>query len=300
MNVTCVEDNRTFNLRVNGVIEDDALPAWGRIQLINKTGAPSVKGTAVNIDTASDGGFIAATNPYVVTGFVAENGVPDGHPTWITTVPGSKATFILEDGYAAAPNDWVRLSPTTAGRCITQDMPGLDFPATSITYDTANGVTISGTIADTRLNNGVKLTIGGTTGAPSIDARVIFTGVTETPTEIRFNGYFGANRAAGVTISIWDYVAGGGSWVLIDTLAAAGTTDVTVISAAITADMINAGEMRVRLYGADAGVAGDRLYVDQVIFRSDSDTEHFKEVGHCLTTAAAGTNVTAELILHFL
>lgn len=265
-------------------------------QLTNKTGAASVKGDAINIHPDFDSAYMVATEPFSVNGFVYEDGIADGSLTWI--VRDGVVDALLEDGYAVAPGEWLRLSPTTPGRLIAQDMPGLDFPAAAIAYDAGNGVTISGTIADTHVDNGVKLVIGGTTIAPSIDARISFTGITTTPNQFVFNGYFGAARAAGVTVSIYDYVAAG--WVLIDTLAASGTTDVTITSTAITADMVSAGAMEVRLYGADAGVAADRLYVDKCIFRSTADTEHFKEVGHSLATTAAGTDKLARINIHLL
>jgi len=267
-------------------------------KLTNKTGVASIKGTAINISPLYDSSFIAATDPYTVIGFVYNSGVADGSDVWI--VRDGKTDFLLEDGYAATPNSWIRLSSITAGRCIPQSYPGIDFPAASIAYDTSNGVTISGTILNTRLNDGTRLVIGGTIGAPSIDARITYSGITETPNQFVFNGYFGANRAAGVTVSVWDYVSGGGSWVIMETLPASGTVDVSFTFTAITADMVSGETMLVRLHGADAGVAGDRLYVDQAIFRSSSDTEHFKECGHCLTTAAAGTDVLARMNIHFL
>lgn len=256
MKAIIAQTGQTVDIRFDGYVDDDFLPPWGRLQLLNKTGAVSVKGQAININPALDNSYIAATEPFGVVGFFAEVGVPDGYPTWVTTRTGSRATFILEDGYAAMPGGWVRLSPTTAGRCIVQSKPGLDFPAASIAYDSDNGVTISGAITNTRLNDGTKLVIGGTTGGPSIDARIAFADVTETPTELLFNGYFGANRANGVTVSVWDYVAGGGSWVLIGTLEPSGTTDVSIVSTAgqITDDMVAEGAMLVRLYGQDAGV----------------------------------------------
>lgn len=270
------------------------------IKLINRTGAPSVKGMPINLDTVNDSSFITATDPFSVIGFVYEDGIADGLPTGI--VRDGVAEFLLEDGYAAAPGNWVRLSPTTAGRCIVQGFPGLEYSPASVAYDSSNGVTISGTVADLHLDNEVKLVIGGTTVAPSIDAHFTFTGVTTTPDQLVATGYFADNRAAGVTVTVWDYVAGGGSWAALsaDKFDANGTTDVTLTFTGITTDMVSGGEMRVRLYGSDAGTAADRLYLDRLIFRSTAAVEHFKELGHVLTTAAAGTDVTAKLLIHLL
>lgn len=267
-------------------------------KLTNKTGEASVKGAAVNFHPTVDNAFVAATEAFTVQGFVYESGIADGDECWV--VRDGVADFLLVDGYACAPNSWVRLSPTVAGRCITQTAPGLDFPPASVAYDSANGSTVSGSVSDLFLDNGVKLVIGGTTGAPSIDARFTFTGITTTPNELVANGYFGANRAAGVTLSVWDFVAAGGSWVLVDTFPASGTQDITITSSSITADMVSSGEMRVRLHGADGGTTAERFFLDKLIFRSTAENEHFKEIGHGMITAAAGTNVLGRLNIHFL
>lgn len=263
-------------------------------KLTNKTGAASIKGQAINFSPDYDMSYIAATDAYTVNGFVYEAGKADGSETWI--VRDGIAEVLLVDGYAAGRNAWVRLSPTVAGRCITQVLPGLTYPATSLAYDSANGTTAAGALGDIQLDNGVKLQINGTTIAPSIDARFTFTGVDSQPNELYFNGYFSGTGTA--LLQIWDYVEGGGSWVTAASLTNAAA-DATSTFTGITANMLSTGEMRVRLFSNSTSSA-DKFYVDTLILRSTAAGEHFKEVGHVTTAAASGTDVLAKINIHLL
>jgi hypothetical protein len=97
------------------------------IQLINDTGAASVKGTIVEACNESGAG---ADNVFTIEdaddnhpiGAVYENGIPDGGLCWV--VVGGIAEVLLEDSTAATRGYWVRVSTNQAGRVdITNQAP---------------------------------------------------------------------------------------------------------------------------------------------------------------------------------
>jgi len=56
------------------------------VKLINKTGAPSVKGTIVNVESATDNGFaLTPIDANYNLGVVYESGVADGAECWVVT-----------------------------------------------------------------------------------------------------------------------------------------------------------------------------------------------------------------------
>lgn len=268
--------------------------------MYNGTGSVLPKGTCVSIDTAGDF-YMTATpvdNAYTCQG-ILENTTQAN--AWGQVVQGGMAQMLVEDNHSVAVGQWIMPSYSTAGRVTTQDQPGFDFYASTLTYDTNNGATVSGTLASLEASDASYLVVSGTSGAPSIDMRFTFTGVTGTPNELIVTGYFPPQRAAGLTVSIWDYVAGGGSWVVLPVkFEPQGATTTTVSTTSVTADMISTGEMRVRLHAADAGGTGERFYLNSMVFRSTADHEHFKEVGHILESKEAGTNVLVWAAVHLL
>lgn len=262
-------------------------------QLTNRTGAASVKGTALNYDPDNDDSVIVATNPYVVVGWFYENGVADGGQVWV--VYKGVCDMLLEDGYGANPDDWVRMSSTVNGRMITQNRPGYDIAPASVAY--TRGSAVSGTLNDLQTDNGSKYVMGEQTGGPGLD--VVFTfSVDEAPNRLSVVGYYANNHAAGVQIQVYDYVAL--NWVLKETMPASGTQDVTYTIDSITADNVNGAEMKVRLYHPDSGTANHRIYVDKMVMTSTADTDHFRECGHVTRVAAAGTDVLARVDIHLL
>lgn len=90
----------------------------------NKTGAPSIKGTAVkaiNSPGLSDAIGISEIDTYSTIGFIYEDGIADGSLVWV--VYSGIAEILLEDGIAATAGQWVRSSVTQAGRALTQAAP---------------------------------------------------------------------------------------------------------------------------------------------------------------------------------
>lgn len=96
-----------------GITDEGAIA----VQLINKTGAPSVKGTLVHIyhATAVDLAFGPADiGELQSVGAVYENGIPDGSLCFVCI--GGIVDVMLQDATASTRGNWVRTSTTTAGR----------------------------------------------------------------------------------------------------------------------------------------------------------------------------------------
>lgn len=93
------------------------------IPLINKTGAPSIKGTLVNTEANTDFGVntVAADEPDII-GAIYQDGIPDGES--VLVVISGAAQVLLEDGTTATRGYWCRVSATQAGRAdITNAEP---------------------------------------------------------------------------------------------------------------------------------------------------------------------------------
>lgn len=85
------------------------------VQLINKTGAVSVKGTVVETSPTDDNAVgLEEADGLDPIGVIYEDGVVDGDPVWV--VVSGVAEVLLEDGTASTRNYWVRTSTSVAGR----------------------------------------------------------------------------------------------------------------------------------------------------------------------------------------
>jgi hypothetical protein len=82
------------------------------VQLINKTGAPSVKGSVVASGTVN-ASFILQGNEFNAIGAVYEAGVADGSPCWVTFA--GIAYVLLVNGTGSTAGYWVK-SHATDGR----------------------------------------------------------------------------------------------------------------------------------------------------------------------------------------
>jgi hypothetical protein len=88
------------------------------IKLVNKTGAPSVKGTCVEAGGGVALGFVlATTGAGLPIGFVYEDGIADGSGTWVVMRGIGYAK--LENDVATTQGNWCRTSSTVAGRIET-------------------------------------------------------------------------------------------------------------------------------------------------------------------------------------
>lgn len=82
------------------------------VQLLNKTGTVSVKGTVVAAGTVDDS-FILQGNEFNAIGAVYEAGVADGSPCWVAFA--GRAYVLLADGTGSTAGYWVK-SHATDGR----------------------------------------------------------------------------------------------------------------------------------------------------------------------------------------
>lgn len=84
-----------------------------KVQLINKTGSPSVKGTIVSASPNHDLSFILQTIQYDAIGVVYQDGVADGDLCYI--IIAGIADVLLENNTASVRGNWVYAS-TADGR----------------------------------------------------------------------------------------------------------------------------------------------------------------------------------------
>ena len=85
------------------------------VKMINKTGAPSVKGTVVRASTTTDFAFTAsATDEAQPIGVVYCNGVADAGECFV--VVHGPAQVLLQDSTTSTRGYWVFTSDTAAGR----------------------------------------------------------------------------------------------------------------------------------------------------------------------------------------
>lgn len=84
-------------------------------ELINKTGAASVKGTIVSASTSNDNAFIVTTaDSQQPMGIVYDDGIPDGGLCRI--ISAGTAYVLIKDATTATRGYWVKVSDDTAGR----------------------------------------------------------------------------------------------------------------------------------------------------------------------------------------
>lgn len=85
------------------------------VQMINKTGGPSVKGTIVDSDPSVDFAVrVCPANNSDATGVIYQDGIPDGKPVFV--VVSGMADVLLQDGTASTRGYWIKISATQAGR----------------------------------------------------------------------------------------------------------------------------------------------------------------------------------------
>lgn len=92
-----------------------------RVRLINRTGAPSVKGTLVSASNTHDMAVKLQANEYDTIGVIDQDGVPDGSPVWIRI--SGIAEVLLKDGTASTRGNWVLASDADGRADATQPAP---------------------------------------------------------------------------------------------------------------------------------------------------------------------------------
>jgi hypothetical protein len=90
------------------------------VQLVNDTGAASVKGSLVEASTAVDGA-VKLSDPYECMGVIYEDGVANGQLVWV--VVAGVAEVLLENSTAATRGYWAGVSTTPGRADITNAAP---------------------------------------------------------------------------------------------------------------------------------------------------------------------------------
>lgn len=85
------------------------------VLLVNKTGSASKKGNIVEASTTTRRGvaLVPANEPDPI-GVIYDDGVADGDLIWVVII--GMAEVLLEDGTSTTYDNWIRVSPTVAGR----------------------------------------------------------------------------------------------------------------------------------------------------------------------------------------
>lgn len=121
-------NNETGDLHaIGGVVTADGGFA---VYMVNKTGAPSVKGSCVTAGEAVQNSFVLETSQFAAIGYVYEDGVADG--SLCLVVKAGKAKALLKDGTAATRGYLLRPSSDTPG-CVEAVVPsgGIGAQATA-------------------------------------------------------------------------------------------------------------------------------------------------------------------------
>lgn len=93
------------------------------ICLINKTGAPSVKGSLVSPGTVVDSSFVLQTDEFDAFGVVYDNNVADGDQCLV--VVSGIAEVLLKDSTSAVRGYWAKASATDGRAEVTTGPSGL-------------------------------------------------------------------------------------------------------------------------------------------------------------------------------
>lgn len=268
------------------------------IRLLNKTGAPTVKGELTQVSVDADEALTIASDPYAVQGPWYTSGVEDGESGFV--VVSGMADVLLEDSTPANRSHWVRLSRVTPGRAdATFDRPGIEVVGDSVVY--TKGSTISGTIADTATDDGNYLEIGEATGAPGIDAAIEFS-TRELLSSVLLDGYYTGNHVDSVSAYAYDYVLADWGPNVLFTLSRNGTENEELTYIDLSSDHFDEinGKMKIRFLHPDSGNTNHRLWIDKLVLSAPMSAEHFKEIGHCLQNVDSGTDKLARINLHIL
>jgi hypothetical protein len=86
------------------------------VQLVNETGAPSIRGTLVRAGTTNYSFTSTIANDDKTIGVVRQENVPSGQPCWVLVY--GIAEVLLENGTTSTAGYWCRTSKTASGRAI--------------------------------------------------------------------------------------------------------------------------------------------------------------------------------------
>lgn len=90
-------------------------------EMVNNTGANSVKGTLFRLSNTVENAFSIPSNPYDIAGVVYESGKANGAMTKV--VLSGLVEVLIEDGTTAGFEGWMRASTDQLGRAINTTGP---------------------------------------------------------------------------------------------------------------------------------------------------------------------------------
>lgn len=115
-----IKIGKALNTRLNNKILHTDIGGLA-IQLTNKTGAPSIKGSVVSASTLNDMSIVLQSTELDSIGVVLESGIADGGLCWV--VIQGIAEVLLKDNTAATRGNWVIAADTDGRANATQPTP---------------------------------------------------------------------------------------------------------------------------------------------------------------------------------
>lgn len=260
--------------------------------LTNTTGAVSVKGTLVHASEGFDNSAdLANLAGFDTIGVVLDDGVAEGEPMYV--VVSGIAEVLLEDGTASTHGAWVKGSGIQAGRADATNtgIPG-ETPADNITLN--NGSIGAGSLANTIAEDGSFLQLNSSGGGTKFNIVFDFT-LDSAPDSFTMTGYFNSEDADTCAIQAYNFLTS--SWVTLITMTDRASS--TLYAFGLGAEYYDADNSlsQIRFYQGAGGDNG-RIYIDYMVEETTAAT-HFKEIGHCLESKDAGTDVLAKMAIHF-
>jgi len=133
------------------------------------------------------------------------------------------------------------------------------------------GSIVSGTVNDTWTDNGVKLQLAETAGAPAFSYDFYFYDVPAIAADVTFNGYYSGNPGHQKKIQQYNFTTLGWTNLTADpddfpTAAADYTLQFPVLN---DSDYNSGGEVRLRIIHSTGGSATHYLYIDQLLLGTD-------------------------------
>lgn len=178
---------------------------------------------------------------------------------------GSADQHMIEPGL-----DWVHAD--TGGACYTSCHGGTTANAysrtagdvTATSFQVLVGSVGATQVADIATQDGTNLTVAEVNGTPGFDVELNFSGLTATPSNMRFFGRYDGNVGHVVRVEAWNYVTS--AWVSLGTWPTSATATTYTFPMA-SAAYLSGGQSRLRVYHASPGNATHSLIVDRAWLR---------------------------------
>lgn len=178
---------------------------------------------------------------------------------------GSANAHMIEPGL-----DWVHA--VNGGACYTQCHSGSTANAysrvsgdvTASSFMVRVGSVVATAVADVTTQDGTNLTVTEVNGTPGFNVEFHYSGLTGTPSSVRFFGNYNGNPGHVVRVEAWNYTTS--AWVSLGTWPSAATATTYTYPLA-NAAFVSGGNARVRVYHASPGNTNHHLYVDYTWMR---------------------------------